>query len=183
MQHSRALARQDWMSSRTVVLGAGHGASFAECRFSTIAIVLNTAESESMGSTNYSDTFIHVADDCPDTDAERPPTGGKGPTVAALQYELIAEHPYEFTSDDVLFEVHAIRRGIPAQDKQAQRSAFFAKDQACLRSSPLGKRYGWGIHHDAQGRIALVPVGSQEYRSFAADSSLKQLKAMRSKRA
>ncbi|MFC0581269.1 DUF6157 family protein [Micrococcoides hystricis] len=36
---------------------------------------------------------------------------------------------------------------------------------------------------DAESRIALVPLGSEEYRSFAADPELKQLKAMRSKRA
>ncbi|WP_298711512.1 DUF6157 family protein [Micrococcus sp. 2A] len=40
------------------------------------------------------------------------------------------------------------------------REAFFAKSQACLRASPLGKRHGWGLHHDAEGRVALVPLGS-----------------------
>lgn len=136
-----------------------------------------------MGSTNYSGTFIQVADDCPTEAAEQPPTGGKAPTVAALQYALIAEHPYQFTSDDVLFEVYATRQGIPATERTEAREVFFAKDQPCLRSSPLGKRYGWGIHHDADSRIALVPLGSGEYQALAADPTVKQLKAMRSKRA
>lgn len=136
-----------------------------------------------MGSTNYSGTFIQVADDCPVDAAEPPPVGGKAPTVAALQYALISEHPYELTSDDVLFEVHATRQSIPAAARPAAREEFFAKDQACLRSSPLGKRYGWGIHHDAESRVALVPLGSDEYLTLAADPAVKQLKAMRSKRA
>ncbi|WP_308796263.1 DUF6157 family protein [Agromyces silvae] len=136
-----------------------------------------------MGSTNYTGTFIQVADDCPVETASAPPVSGKALTVAALQYALISAHPYEFTSDDVLFEVYATRQSIPFEDRTAAREAFFAKDQACMRASPLGKRYGWGIHHDDDGRIALVPLGSDEYRSFAADSSKKQLKAMRSKRA
>lgn len=136
-----------------------------------------------MGSTNYTGTFIQVADDCPVEAAEQPPVGGKAPTVAALQYALISEHPYEFTSDDVMFEVYAARHTIPVEAKAQAREEFFAKDQACLRSSPLGKRYGWGIHHDAECRVALVPLGSDEYQSLAADSSVKQLKAMRSKRA
>jgi len=135
-----------------------------------------------MGTTNYTGTFIQVADDCPVETAETPPVG-KAPTVAALQHTLIAAHPYELTSDDVLFEVHAIRQGIPDEARTTARAQFFAKDQACLRSSPLGKRYGWGIHHDADGRVALVPLGSDEYRSLAADPSVRQLKAMRSKRA
>lgn len=136
-----------------------------------------------MGTTNYANAFIQVADDCPVTAAEEPPATGKGPTVAALQYELIAAHPYEFTSDDVLFEVHAIRQQIPESEKADARAAFFAKDQACLRSSPLGKRYGWGTHHDAEARLAVVPLGSERYEALAGDGSITQLKAMRSKRA
>lgn len=136
-----------------------------------------------MGSTNYTGTFIQVADDCPTAAAEQPPVGGKAPTIAALQYALIAEHPYEFTSDDVLFEVYAVRQGISTDERPGARETFFAKGQPCLRSSPLGKRYGWGIHHDADSRVALVPLGSDEYRALAADPTVTQVKAMRSKRA
>ena len=136
-----------------------------------------------MGTTNYQGTFIQVAEDCPVTAAEPPVAGNRGPTVASLQYDLLADHPYEFTSDDVLFGVHAIRTEIPDAEREAARAEFFAKDQACLRASPLGKRYGWGVHHDADGKVALVPVGSDRYRELAADPSLKQLKAMRSSRA
>lgn len=135
-----------------------------------------------MGSTNYRDTFIQVAEDCPVAAAEEPPIAAKGPTVASLEYELIAQRPYELTSDDVLFEVHAIRQGIPAASRPEAREAFFAKPRACLRSSPLGKRYGWGVHHDAAGRVALVALGSDRYRELAADPSLKHVRAMRSKR-
>lgn len=134
-------------------------------------------------STNYVSTFIEVAEDCPTMVAEVPPPRGSTKTVAALQHDLIAGRPYLYTSDDVLFEVHATRHGITAEDSPAQRDAFFAKDQACLRSSPLGKRYGWGIHHDDRGCVALVAVESEEYRALAADDSVKHLKAMRSRRA
>ena len=136
-----------------------------------------------MGSTNYTGTFIQVADDCPAREGEQPPVGGKVPTIAALQYALVSAHPYELTSDDALFEVHAIRQSIPAEARREAREAYFAKDQACLRSSPLGKRYGWGIHHDDLGRVALVPFDSEQYRVLSADPAVKQLKAMRSKRA
>lgn len=95
-----------------------------------------------MDGTNYTGTFIQVADDCPTEAAELPPVGGKAPTVAALQYALISEHPYEYTSDDVLFEVYATRQAIPAAGRADARQAFFVKDQACLRSSPLGNGTG-----------------------------------------
>ncbi|MFB7893762.1 DUF6157 family protein [Microbacterium sp. NPDC056044] len=74
------------------------------------------------------------------------------------------------------------RAGIADADRDAERVRFFAKGQPCLRSSPLGKRYGWGIHHDDQGRVALYPVESDEYRRFADDAALAHTQAMRSAR-
>jgi len=94
----------------------------------------------------------------------------------------VAGNPYQLTSDDVLFEVHAIRTGIAAGGREAARSVFFSKPQACLRSSPLGKRYGWEIHYDDHGRVALVGVGTDEYKRFAEDPTLHQLTALRSRR-
>lgn len=136
-----------------------------------------------MGSTNYTSTFIRTAEDCPVAFAEEPPFDSKAPTVAALQYALIAKHPYELTSDDVLFEVHTSRLTVPEHDRVLAGETFFAKPRACLRSSPLGKRYGWGIHHNEDSEIALVPLGSDEYRDLAADPEVKQTTAMRSRRA
>ena len=131
--------------------------------------------------TNYIATFIEVAEDCPADDAVEPPLTD-APTIAALHYRLIAEQPYTRTSDDVVFETYALRNGI-AVDDTAAREAYFAKGQPCLRSSPLGKRYGWGIHHDTEGRVALVPRGSAEYAALAADPSVAHTRAMRSRRA
>lgn len=141
-----------------------------------------------MHSTNYIDTFIAIA---PDSDAQQgtTPKQAETPSVAALTFELINTHPYRYTSDDVLFEVHAARKGIPEQERGAARAAFFAKPQACLRASDLGKRYGWGIHSDAQGRVALYGVESAEYTALLKGKSPAQpsgpvlvKQAMRSKR-
>jgi len=85
------------------------------------------------------------------------------PTVASLTYELINGHPYELTSGDVIFTVMALRRGIPDAGRTAARAEFYATPRACLRSSDLGKRYGWGIHADADGCLALYGVESHEY--------------------
>ena len=131
--------------------------------------------------TNYLSTFIEVAEDCPVDHAEEPPTGEK-PTIAALHYQLIAEDPYARTSDDVIFETYALRSGIAPHDTAA-RESFFSKGQPCLRSSPLGKRYGWGIVHDGEGRVALVPRESEDYALLAADPAITHTRAMRSRRA
>jgi len=115
---------------------------------------------------DYVDTFIAVAEDCPAESGTVPPPGRGAPSVAARTHELIAADPYRFTSGDVLFTVHADRAGIPEDERSAARREFYARSQACLRSSALGKRYGWGIHADGQGRIALVGRESPEYEDF-----------------
>lgn len=134
--------------------------------------------------TNYQGTFISVAADCPATSGQQPPVNDSKPSIAALQYQLIAENPYRLTSDEVLFAVHAARSGLaePAA-LDAERERFLAKDHACLRASPLSKRYGWGTHHDAEGRVALYGVGTAEYERLAADPNLVHKSAMRSARA
>ncbi len=135
-----------------------------------------------MKNSNYYATFIEIAEDCPVAVAEVPQSKGDKKSIPLLQYELIANHPYRYTQEDVLFEVHAIRNQIPEERKAAERKNFFLKPQACLRASSLGKRYGWGIHHNAEGKMALFAVESEEYRKFLNDASIKRVKAMRSSR-
>lgn len=122
--------------------------------------------------TNYHDAFIEVAEDCPVTQAEVPPA--KEPkSVAQIEYEMLATHPYKYTSDDVLYAANGERRGISRED-------FFSKGQPCFRSSPLTKRYGWGVHSDQDGKIAIYPMESAEYKEFSQDAKISHLRGMRS---
>lgn len=130
---------------------------------------------------NYFDTFIEVADD---TKAEvgTPPPLKEKKTVAAMQYELLVENPYRFTSDDILFQVYADRNKVESGDYSEARKAFFSKGQPCFRASPLTKSYGFGIHSDSNGKIALYGMETKEYRNFVADLNVKKVKAMRSQK-
>ena len=132
-----------------------------------------------MHTTNYTSTFIAVADDCKATVGTVPPEKTE-PTLARMQFEVLHEHPYQYTSDEVLFTIYATRRRISETEREAARKAFFAQGQPCLRSSPLAKTYGWGIHFDQQSRIAIYPLGCDDYERLRSDRSLRQLKAMRS---
>ncbi len=134
-----------------------------------------------MHTTNCFDTFIATAEDSKAVKAEVPPV--KEPkTVAQLQFELVYDNPYKFTSDDVIFTAYATKNGIPKSQWEEARTVFFSKGQACMRASALGKRYGWGIHANADGKIALVGVDSGDYHKFISNAGLKQTKAMRSSR-
>lgn len=135
-----------------------------------------------MTSTNYFNTLIEIAEDCPAVSGEIPPVKGDKKSVANLQFEMLHKHPYEFSSDDVLFSVFATRKEIPDEELAEQRAIFFSKGQPCFRASPLPKRYGWGVHSNEAGKIALVGAESNEYQNFVADESVIKKKAMRSKR-
>ncbi len=134
---------------------------------------------------NYLDTFIAVAPDCPVDSAELPATRAGKPTLALIQYELLISQPYTFTQEDVLFYANMRHKAIDVSTPsllEQHRAEFFAKPQACLRSSALGKRYGWGIHFNADGKTALHAMESPEYQRLSqnADGSLKVLRALRS---
>ena len=133
--------------------------------------------------TNYINTFIEVADDCPAVAGQIPPLNVSSPLVATIQFELISQHPYTLTSDEIIFCVYAIRNDVAASDYAKVRDEFFSKGQACLRSSPLAKRYGWGFHFNHVGKVALVGVETADYENCCKDTNLKKVKAMRSKKA
>jgi len=65
-----------------------------------------------MKTTNYCDTFIEVAEDCLVTAAEIPPQKEGQKTAANIQYEMIRVSPYQYSSDDVLFQVYAIKNNV-----------------------------------------------------------------------
>jgi len=133
-------------------------------------------------STNYENTFIEVADDCPVEKAEIPPVKGDAKTAANIQFELVSKNPYKYTSDDVLFQVFADKNGVGKKEYAEARLKFFSKGQPCFRASPLPKRYGWGVHSDKSGKIAIYAIESKEYKKLSSDKNLKSIKAMKSSR-
>lgn len=130
--------------------------------------------------TNYETAFIAIADDCPANTGEVPPMKGDKKTIAAIQFEILKKNPYKYTSDDVLFQVFAEKNELTENELAEARTAYFSKGQACLRASPLTKRYGWGVHHNEEGKIAIYGCESSEYEQFINNDSIKIYKAMRS---
>jgi hypothetical protein len=125
-----------------------------------------------MHTTIYRDTLITPSPDCPVSEGTIPEKPG---TIAAVQHGLLAKR-YAMTSDDLLYESHRARGG----DKT--REDFFAKPQACLRASPLVKQFGWGVHHDGEGKIALLDPQGADYRRLLDNDAVKKTPGMRSKR-
>ncbi len=132
--------------------------------------------------TNYFDTFIQVADDCPTDIGIEPGLRGGKKTVAKYQYDLLINAPYMYTSDEVFFKEHAIRNDLVESDYAEEWERYFSKGQPCFRASPLTKRFGWGVHCDENGKVAIYARESEEYTSYIERGDLEHVKAMRSKR-
>ncbi len=132
-------------------------------------------------STNYFDTFIEVAEDTKADSGTEPPAKDKK-TVAEMQYELLANNPYKLTSDDIFFQVFADRKDLTKAEHKQAREEFFSKGQPCFRASPLTKTFGFGIHSNSQGKVALFGMETEEYQRFVADPNIKKVKAMKSNR-
>lgn len=130
--------------------------------------------------TNYKDTFIEIADDCPVANGEIPPIKANTKTVANIQFEMVKNNPYKFTSDDILFQVFANKNNLTKSEYKEAREQFFSKGQPCFRASPLTKRYGWGVHNDKDGKMAIFGAESAEYKKLSKDKTLEIVKAMKS---
>lgn len=131
--------------------------------------------------TNYKNTLIETSEDLPVKQSEVPPVK-RNRTLAEIQYEMLTKNPYRFTSDDVMFECFIQKNNIADKDKTSARKEFFSKGQACFRSSALAKRYGYGIHHNEEGKVALFPMESEEYKNLVENPDVEKVKAMRNKR-
>lgn len=119
---------------------------------------------------NYYDTFITVSRDCPAERGTVPPDKKSGKTKPGIEFELAVDRPYVYTQEELLYEVHIRHKEIPEEELAARGTQvwdeFFQKPMPCLRASMLPKKYGWGIHFNAEGKMALIPMESTEYRRF-----------------
>ena len=125
-----------------------------------------------MTSTIIPNSFIAVSPDCPAFTAEVPPFRDPR-TIPQIEYEMLINNPYTHSSDDVLYAADAERRGISWED-------YFATVQPDFRLSPLVKRYGWGVHTNINGKVAIYPLDSTEYGIFSSDVTIQQFKGNRS---
>ncbi len=136
---------------------------------------------------NLANQFIEIAPDCPLKEAVIPLKKGEKPSVATIEYELLSGKPYGYTLQELKFATYVQQKQISPIELKTQRKQlleeFLSKPYACMRASPLTKKYGWGAHYDEHGKIAIFAVGSKEYRRLVEDKGVNKFFAMRSKRA
>jgi len=131
---------------------------------------------------SYKDTFITTSEDSNVTSARAPVTRNEKPTIASIEYDLIKNNPYKFTQEEVQFQTYLIKNQVEEDNVDELRVQFFSKPKACFRASPLVKNYGWGMHYNNQGKVAIYEVESEIYNQLLNDDNITILKGMRSKR-
>lgn len=131
---------------------------------------------------SYKNTLITISEDSKVADAVVPALRNGKPTIASIEYEIIKNNPYKYTQEDVQFKTYLIKNQIEKENVDELREQFFSKPKACFRASPLVKNYGWGIHYDEFGKIAIFEVNSEKYNQLLNEDHITKLKGMRSKR-
>lgn len=137
---------------------------------------------------SYTNTFIRVAEDCPSETGIAPVSGRPLPPAHVIQFHLLADAPYRYTHEELLYEVHVRHKAIPEEERESRReelwTELFSRSHPCLRASMLPKKFGWGLHYNAEGKIALYAKESPEYDYYTSsdEAGVKLLNAMRNKR-
>lgn len=144
------------------------------------SLLYNQMNKEKIHTTNYFDTFIEVAEDTKVTCGTKPVSKNENRTVAEQQFDLLIKHPYKFTSDEIFFQVFADRNDLTQEEYDEARKTFFSKGQPCFRSSPLTKTYGFGVHSNHVGKVAVFGMETEQYQQFLNDPDIKKVKALRS---
>ena len=114
--------------------------------------------------------LIEVAGDSEVDHAMEPPDGGTKKNIQRIMYEVLIENPYRYTEIELLHEVHVVRRN---------RDDLKLKSYT-IKRSPLVKRFGWGIHRNQEGKLALISVESDLYREL--QESIKTTRAYLNKK-
>jgi hypothetical protein len=125
--------------------------------------------------TNYTNTLIEIAEDSPVSASVIPMVKNDKKTIAHYQYEKLSKHPLKYTSDELLFDIFVERNDISPSELE-EKQKFFSKGQACLRTSPLAKKNGFGIFHNEDSKVRLIPAESEEYQQLLKDDAVKKLR-------
>lgn len=89
-----------------------------------------------MHTTNYTKSFIQIAEDSKATEANIPPIKEIKKTIANIQFDMIYNNPYKYESDEVIFEGFAIKNEIKEHDKPEAKKNFFLKVSLVLGLRP-----------------------------------------------
>ena len=114
--------------------------------------------------------LIEVAEDYQVKYAQEPPNGNPK-TIPRIEYELLIANPYKFTERELFYEVHVVHRNRP----------HLKIDSYNIKRSLLVQSFGWGLHRNSEGKLALVALECDRYKEL--QGSIKRTKSYRKNKA
>lgn len=118
-------------------------------------IPATVAEERNQRLRTHREELIEVAEDYEGQYAQEPPNG-TSKTIARIEYELLIAHPYKFTERELFHEVHVVQRNKP----------HLKIDSYNIKRCLLVQSFGWGIHRNREGKLALVVPDSDQYKEL-----------------
>lgn len=97
-----------------------------------------------------------------------PQSKSKKETVKEVVYRVLKENPYKFKQHELFYEVHI---------NQLKKSNALQLTKYKLQRSELCGLLGWGIFGDEEGKLALIPVESHEYKELLNNPNIKKKNA------
>ena len=119
---------------------------------------------------HWTNMLVAVSPDCPVYEGVEPVSKRDAKPAHVIQYELLSQNPYVYTFEEQLFEVYMRHKGYSSEmgeaEKERVREELLAKSHPCMRASMLPKKYGWGVHYNHEGKIALYGMESEAYQTL-----------------
>ena len=112
-------------------------------------------------------TLITIAESSSKTSI-LPTSKSEKETVKEVVYRVLKENPYQYKQYDLFYEVHI---------NQLKKSEELKLDRYKLQRSELCALLGWGIHGNEEGKLALVPAESPEYKELLSNPKINKKKA------
>jgi hypothetical protein len=119
--------------------------------------------------------LIQVAEDCPVSQGTIPATKREVETIAMIQYDELTKYPYQYNEQEFHEQVNLVRRG--------KKSGEVNLGRYDIRRNALSKKYGWGIHINEEGKLALVGCETYKYKQLEQDILVDKVKSYRIKKA
>jgi hypothetical protein len=118
-------------------------------------------------------TLIMPSDDCDTPVAVVPAGKNKKNPIPVDWYQNLIKCPHKYTEREFRELVYFTIRGDMTNKI----------DEYDSRRSLLCRKYGWGIHFDGSGRMALLGRESKEFKTLSADPLVTKVRAFNAKRA
>ena len=115
------------------------------------------------------EVLIKVAEDTPVDHAIDPPDRDLNKSIARITFEVLIENPYRYSEMELFNEVHFVRRN--RRDLKINSYS--------IKRSRLCQEFGWGIHRNKEGKLALIAMDSDKYQKL--NRNIKTMRSYRKK--